>query len=203
MQPLPGHPYDTCEVALRICSLDGFLEFETNRYSAPLEYVADILTLKAGEREIWIYSPEIKLIAYHERLPDGAGQSVELPEHRQNKKIRYGLEPVKESFLALGQAAGTFLEGLKRKFPRNCGFHARYILRFKENYHAQDINAAMAHANGYQAFDGKAVERILKARATPRTLEAIRIDQARKRLSKALPEVKTAVIGRILSTFFR
>ena len=65
LQPLPAHPYDTCEVALRICSLDGFLEFETNRYSAPLEYVADILTLKAGEREIWIYSPEIKLIAYH------------------------------------------------------------------------------------------------------------------------------------------
>ena len=48
----------------------------------------------------------------------------------------------------------------------------------------------MAHANRYQAFDSKAVERILKAKATPRTLEAIRIDQARKKLSNALPEVK-------------
>ena len=57
LQPLPRHPYDTGQVALRICSLDGFLEFETNRYSVPLEYVADILTLKAGEEEISIYSP--------------------------------------------------------------------------------------------------------------------------------------------------
>ena len=75
LQPLPRHPYDTGQVALRICSLDGFLEFETNRYSVPLEYVADILTLKAGEEEISIYSPEIKRIACHERLPSGAGQA--------------------------------------------------------------------------------------------------------------------------------
>ncbi|MBU1449328.1 IS21 family transposase [Patescibacteria group bacterium] len=190
LQPLPGHPYDTCEVALRVCSLDGFLEFETNRYSAPLEYVADILTLKAGEREILIYSPEIELLARHERLPRGAGLTVELPEHRQNKKIRYGLEPVRESFLALGQAAQAFLEGLENKIPRYCGFHARYILHLKENYETGDIDAALAHANRYQAYEAKAVERILKAKARPRTLEAVRIEAAQNTLSKALPEIK-------------
>jgi hypothetical protein len=190
LQALPLHPYDTSEVALRVCSLDGFLEFETNRYSVPLEHVADILTLKAGENEVLVYSPEIKLIAHHERLPSGMGQAVELPEHRMSKKIRYGLEPVREPFLALGQAAEFFLQGLQEKFPRNCGFHARYILRLKQDYLCEDINAALAHANRYHAFDGKAVERIVKAKSRPRTLESMRNNAARQTLRKALPTVK-------------
>jgi transposase len=88
LQPLPPHDYDSSEVALRVCSIDGFLDFETNRYSVPYEYVADILTLKATEQELFIYSPEIVLVARHERLPHGAGKTVEKPEHRGSKKIR-------------------------------------------------------------------------------------------------------------------
>lgn len=190
LQPLPLHPYDCCEVALRICGFDGFIDFETNRYSVPYEYIADILTFKATEHEIFIYSPELDLVACHERLPTGAGKKSEKTEHRGSKKIRYGLEPVRDSFLALGDAAEPFLVGLKEKYPRNCGFHARSILGLKERYHADDINRAFSHAIGYQAFDSKAIERILKARAKPRTLESIRNDQARKTLQKALPTIK-------------
>jgi len=86
LQPLPLHDYDSSEVALRICSIDGFLDFETNRYSVPYEYVADILTLKATEQEVFIYSPEIEVVAHHERLPQGAGKTSEKPEHRTSKK---------------------------------------------------------------------------------------------------------------------
>jgi hypothetical protein len=92
--------------------------------------------------------------------------------------------------LRLGETAEEFLQGLKEKYPRNCGFHARLILQLKEQYHADDIHLALAHAGRYQAFDAKAVERILKARATPRTLESIRIEQAREALKKSLPAIK-------------
>ena len=30
--PLPEHPYDTARVAYRICSIDGFIDWESNRY---------------------------------------------------------------------------------------------------------------------------------------------------------------------------
>ena len=189
LQPLPLHDYDSSEVALRVCSIDGFLDFETNRYSVPYEYVADILTLKATEQELFIYSPEIVLVAQHERLPYGAGKTVEKPEHRGSKKIRYGLEPVREAFLSLGDAAEPFLAGLKEAYPRNCGFHARFILHLKETYHADDIHRALHHALRYQAFDAKAIERILLAKAKPRTLESVRNEQARKELEKTLPHI--------------
>ena len=188
--PLPRHPYDCAQVSLHVCSLEGFVEFETNLYSVPYEYVVDILTLKATEKEILLYSPELERIACHERAPRGAGRKVENLDHRGSKKIRYGLEPVQEAFAALGPEAESFLAGLKHKYPRNPGFHARAILRLKEHYHCDDIHRALVHAARYQAFDARQVERIVKARAKPRDLESIRNEQARQHLETVLPPVR-------------
>jgi transposase len=190
LQPLPRHPYDSSEVELRVCRMDGFLEHDTNLYSVPLEYVGDILTLKATEREVFIYSPHIERIACHERRSAGACARVEEPAHRKSKNIRYGLEPVRESFLRLGESADEFLEGLKERYPRNCGYHARLILNLKERYHSDDIYRACVHASRYQAFDAKAVERIVTARAKTRTLESIRNERARQALAETLPPIK-------------
>jgi transposase len=190
LTPLPLHPYDCSEVALRICRLNGVIEFETNSYSVPYEYVGDILTFKAAEHEVFIYSQDLDLIASHERLPIGAAQKLENPAHRRHPKARYGLEPVREAFSSLGAAAPSFLTGLKEKHPRHCGFHARYILMLKEKYTTDDINKALAHATRYQAFDGQAIERILAATAKQRTLESIRNDKARGILETALPQIR-------------
>ena len=189
LQPLPLHPYDSSEVALRVCGPDGYIEFETNRYSVPSGNIADILSLKATEHEIWIYNPEIELIASHQRYPAGLGQKVENPDHFQTQKRRYGLEPVREAFLELGESAEEFLKGLTERHPRNCGFHARYILRMKEHYKSEDIHLAILHAIRYQAFEGKSIERILRAKALPRTLESVRNERARQELQKALPKI--------------
>ena len=103
--------------------------------------------------------------------------------------MRYGLEPVKEAFLSLGHSAQEFLRGLKRRHPRNCGFQARYILRLKEHYHCEDIHQALVHATKYYAFDGKTVERILKARCEPRALEMISARSV-SQCFELLPEIK-------------
>lgn len=189
LQPLPLHPYDTSEVALRVCDDEGMLEFETNRYSVPSGNIADILTIKATEHEVLIYNPELDQIAKHERIPAGCNRRVENPDHFKPKKDRYGLEPVREAFLALGEAAAAFLSGLSERYPRNCGFHARYILRLKEHFETGDIEKALVHAQRYQAFDAKSVERILRAKTVPRTLESIRNERAGQELEQTLPKI--------------
>jgi transposase len=189
LQPIPLHPYDTSEVALLVCRPEGLVLFETNWYSVPSEYIADILSLKATEREILIYSPELKLVARHERYPVGKGLKSEDPNHHSPKKSRYGLESVREGFLGLGEAAEVFLKGLTDKQPKNCGFHARYILHLKENYLSEDIHRALEHALRYHAFDGKAIERILMAQAKTRTLESVRNERAKEELAQTLPKI--------------
>jgi transposase len=189
LMPLPPHPYDTAETALLVCQGDGFITFETNAYSVPSGNVGDIMTVKATEKEIMIYSPEIALVAAHERQPAGARRRVLNPEHRKTKRDRYGLEPVREAFLALGEATEEFLRGLVARQPRNCGYHARFILALKERYETGDIHKALLHALKYQAFEGGAIERILLAKATPRTLESIRNERAGQELEKKLPKI--------------
>jgi len=201
LKSLPTQRYDTAEVKLLLCYFDGFVRFETNQYSIPYEYAGEILFLKATETEVFIYSPRLEIIGHHERLPYGASDKKELPEHRKSKKVKYGLEPVREQFLALGDECEEFLLGLKRRYPRNCGFHARYILLLKESYNSDDIYKAIIHATHYYAFEGKAVERILKVKAKPRTLESIRNERASKILRKSLPKIMQRDLKEYNSTF--
>lgn len=189
LQPLPAFPYDSSEAHLLLCRSEGRVLFETNRYSVKTGYIGDILTLKATEKEILIYSPELELLAHHERLAAGSNDVRDDPNHFGVKRDRYGLEPVREAFLALGEAAEEFLKGLRNKFPKNCGHHVRFILRMKEQFNSDDIHKALIHAMRYQAFDGKSIERILKAKALPRTLESIRNERARQQLENALPKI--------------
>ena len=100
------------------------------------------------------------------------------------------MEPVRENFLQLGPSAEQFLNGLKDKYPKNCGFHTRHILGLKSQYHAEDIHKALIHAIRYYAFDGKAIENILKARAKTRALESTGKKQAQKILQNMLPEIR-------------
>ncbi len=188
--PLPDHPYDSSEVVLRVCRCDGLVEFKTNFYSVPFEFIADILAIKATDNEVTVYGPTLDLIACHERLPNGYGKIRENPDHRRSTKIKYGLEPVRKAFLDLGEFADSFIDGLQDRQPRNCGFHARMILSMKESYHAEDINRALKHATDYYAFDGNAIKRILAASARPRTLESFLNDKARQQLDPSLPEIK-------------
>lgn len=189
LHPLPVYPYDAGEVALRVCDIEGYIAFETNRYPVPYEYVADILTMKATEKEILIYSPELDLLVRHERLPAGAGIRVDDKAIHGGKTVRYGLEPVRDQFQALGDHAEEFLLGLQNSEKKNAGFHARHILRQKEQYHCHDIDLALGHACRYHAYDCKAVERILLSKAQPRTLESIRNQKAARDLGAVLPEI--------------
>jgi hypothetical protein len=59
----------------------------------------------------------------------------------------------------------------------------------KEHYQSEDIHKAIEHAIRYQAFEAKTIERILRAKATPRTLESVRNERAQQELQKALPKI--------------
>ena len=189
LTPLPLHSYDCAEVALSVCDLEGYIDFETNCYPVPYEHVADILTMKATEQEILIYSPELDLIVRHERGPAGARLTLPGAAVHGAKTIRYGLEPVREHFLELGAHADEFRAGLQLTHSKNRGFKARYILPLKERYPSDAINRAFGHACRYHAYDCKAVERILATKASPRTLESIRNERASKQLRAALPKI--------------
>lgn len=190
LQPLPAQPYDCSEVLFRVCPNDAFIEFETNLYSVPFGHMGEIVAVKATENEIFIYSPYLALLGHHPRHPNGACRKEESPQHRTCASLRYGVEPVKDAFERIGEAAQEYLAGLLRKHPRGAGLHARMILQLKDRYCTDDINRALTRALSYYAFDAVSIERILKATAPARTLESQRNDNAREALAKTIPLIK-------------
>jgi phosphoribosylcarboxyaminoimidazole (NCAIR) mutase len=75
--------------------------------------------------------------------------------------------------------------------PRVWGAQARQILLLRERYATADIDAALGHAAAFGALDYRAVERIVAARSTPRTLDEYVADETARRLEETLGYVRT------------
>lgn len=173
LRPLPSHPFDTARVVYRLCSIDGFVSWDGNRYSVPYEHVTALLPVRVTQTEVFVYGPDLSCVARHERLPRGAGREVVVPAHRPPRREGAGasVDLVRGAFLALCDEAASFLHGLVGTQPRSAAYHARRILELRERYSAADVAAALGHAARFQAFSHAAVARILEVRAQPRTLE--------------------------------
>jgi transposase len=51
LRQLPSHPYDTARVMYKLCDIEGFINWQSNRYSLPYEYVTDLLPVRVTENE--------------------------------------------------------------------------------------------------------------------------------------------------------
>lgn len=182
LRALPAHAYDTARVVYRVCSIDGFVAIDGNRYAVPYDHVTDILPVRATQTEVFIYAADLKLVARHELAPRGAGRDVVPPDtHQPWNRRGADLDQLKEAFARIGEAGALFFAGLSTAQRRFAGYHARQILLLRERYTTADIGAALAHARSFGAFECRSIERILAARAAPRRLaEYVAEETARK-----------------------
>jgi transposase len=190
---LPAHPYDTARVVYRVCSIDGFVAFDGNRYAVPYEHVTDILPVRVTQTELFVYAADLRRIACHELAPRGAGMTVAPPgSHPPWKTAVVDLDQLRVAFEKMGPQAALFIAGLATAQPRLGAYHARQILLLRERYATADLEGALAHAHRFGAFDHNAVARILAARAAPRTLAEYVAEDAARRLEERLGDCDTA-----------
>jgi len=190
LRPLPHHPYDTARVLYKLCDIEGFIAWEGNWYSLPYEYVTEILPVRVTENELFVYRPDLTLLARHELKPRGAQEHSILPGHRpSNADHGPDLDQLRSAFEGLGEPAGTFLAALEKCERRSAGYHARKILALRDGYDTLDLLKALEHALEYGALEHTAVERILAARAERRRLdEYVAADTAKKLGTQSGPE---------------
>ncbi len=182
LRPLPRHRYDTARVLYCLCDIEGYVTWETNRYSLPYAYVTEILPVRITENELFVYKPDLTCIARHPLLPRGAHQMSDLPGHRPHLAQRGpDLDQLRVAFAGMDEGAATFLGALEKAQPRSAGYHARKVLALRALWSTADLVAALEHALAYGALEHRAVERILQARGTPRRLDEY-VAQAAARL---------------------
>ena len=191
--PLPRHPYDTARVLYRLCGLDGYVAWGGNHYAVPYDHVTDFLPIRVTERELFVYAADLRCVARHELAPRGEGRKLDPaglhPAPQRQSPI--DLDQLKLAFDRVGERAAEFFRLLSRGAPRVWGWQARQILLLRERYDTEQIDAALGHAASYGALERGAVERILAARAKPRTLDEYVSDDALARIEQTLGHART------------
>lgn len=193
LRPLPRHPYDTARVVYRVCSIDGFVDWQGNRYAVPYDHITDILPVRITQRELFVYAADLRCVARHELAPRGAGNKVDPTglHPRPQRHSPIDLDQLAIAFRAMGEGAASFFRLLSLGPSRLWPHAARQILLLRARYDTRDLDSALTHAARFGALDHHAVERILAARAAPRTLDEYVAEETARRLEQAFGQRRT------------
>lgn len=186
--PLPARPFDTAEVGYRVVSDAGFILWEATPYAVPYEHVLDLLVVRATADEIFVYGPDLRVVAQHPRMPRGHGTAVGAQQYHPSRRSGSDFGVLVARIGELGDFGAEFAAGVGRT-QRYRARHLGQVLALREHYNADDLLGALDRAVRYRAFDAQVVERILMASATPRPLPDTLEDQARRRLRDDMPNV--------------
>ena len=168
---------------MRLVDTYGYVQFQTNFYRVADEHIGDLVYVCVDLERLEVFDRGIHRLAEHQRLPDGAG----LRQGEPGRRRRYDLTLLLERLAGWGEAAGTFGQRLRER-KRYAGPELSHILSLQLRWSAEDIVAALEHAIRYDAYDARAVERILEARFRPRSLEGQMAEATRTRIRQAMRE---------------
>lgn len=191
---LPRHPYDTARVVYRVCGIDGFVAWAGNHYAVPYDHVTDILPLRITQRELFVYAADLRCVARHELGPRGAGLKLDPAglHPAAQRRSPVDLDQLHIAFGNMGEHATEFFRLMSLGPPRVWSAQARQILLLRERYATDEIDLALGHAVAFGARDHATVERILAARALPRTLDEYVAEDMARRLEQTLGHARAA-----------
>jgi hypothetical protein len=193
LTPLPRHGYDTARVVYRVCRIDGFVDWDGNRYAVPYDHVTDLLPVRVTQRELFVYAADLRCVARHELAPRGAGLSLDPAGHHPAPQRRpaMGLDQVHVAFCNMGESSAGFFTLMSSGAPRVWAHQARQILMLRERYPTSDIDLALKRAASFGAVDFPTVERILAVHAKPRTLDEYVAEETAQRIEQTLGKART------------
>lgn len=185
---LPRHPYDTARVIYRVCGIDGFVAWAGNHYAVPYDHVTDLLPVRITQRELFVYAADLRCVARHELAPRGAGKKLDPAglHPAPQRRSPVDLDQLHVAFGNMGDHAAEFFRLMSLGPPRVWSAQARQILLLRERYCTDEIDHALGHAAAFGARDHATVERILAARALPRTLDEYVAEDTARRLEQTL-----------------
>lgn len=184
LKPLPVRPYDTREVVIRLVDTYGYVQHQGNFYRVADQHIGELVYVCADLERVEVFDRGVHRLAEYARLPDGSGgrQGEGGP-----RRTRYDLTLLTERLTAWGEAAATFGQRLRQK-KRCPGPELAHLLGLQVSWSAEDIVKALEHATLYDAYDVRAVERILETRFKPRSLEAQIAETTRSRIREVMRE---------------
>jgi len=188
LRPLPSHPYDTARVTHRVCSIDGFIDWEGNRYAVPYDHVTDILAVRITQHELFIYAADLSCVAHHELAVRGQGLKLDPQGFHPPAGHRPAgdADQLRQAFEHMGDDAAEFFRLMSQSPPRVYLHQARRILGFRSQFDTEDIVQALRRAARHGALRADPVYQILTTICRPRTFDEYVSEQTVRRLAETL-----------------
>lgn len=183
LKPLPAHPFDDRELCHRLVDSYGFVGFDGNHYRATGARIGDWVYVRAGQDAVELLGESARVLGNHPRAPRGAGAFI--PPPVVDKERRRPIGELLDAMGALSTTAREYAEKL-RATKRYGAREISFILALRERYAADDLARAIEHAHRYGAFGARHVERVLLARAKPRTLGEHVSDRVRQHVRESM-----------------
>ena len=181
LRPLPAIPFDSDEVVPVIVSPHARVAFDGNHYSAPPQWVAQTLSVRANRDAVRLLH-EGRVVAEHVRSYE-RNQVLVLPEHRlaaQTLRQRPRQQALERDFDAWGPEARAFHLGLDRR-PVKTAVHLRRLLQLAQVYGRTEVLAAISRAVALATYDAASVENLLLAERRRRQLPTPTIPTPQRR----------------------
>lgn len=163
LQPLPATAYDPAAWKRVTLYRDGYVVFEKSYYSAPTRLVGQTLWLRAGLREIRLFTEAYELVATHPRAA-APGTRQTQPDHLPAEK-RAGLLATRATCQAQADAVGPAMAQVVAELlasrPVDKLRTALRVVQLAERYSAARAEAACARGLHYGDTRVPTLKRIL------------------------------------------
>lgn len=163
LQALPATPYDPAVWKQAKLHRDCHVVFQKSFYSAPFRLVGEKLWLRAGTREIRLFSDDFELVATHTRATT-PGQRLTHLDHLPPEKVP-GLQTNRERFQeqaeAIGPITAEVVAELLAERPIDRTRTVGRILRLAEKFGSERLEAACRRGHAFGDCSLTTLRRIL------------------------------------------
>jgi transposase len=164
LREMPVWVPDPYELARRSVDVDGFVTFDTNRYSVPEDWIGDPVEIRATLSQITLDHSRRGAVV-HRRLLWPEGRHLTLPEHRRPRTKRPA--PTDRELAQLKEQAPELIDYAQQLIARGKKqptLALRKMLHMIRDFPRAPLRAAFAEAQRYGLFDLDRIETMVLRR---------------------------------------
>ena len=161
LKPLPLWIPEPYLLHHRTVDSKGYVNVNCTRYSAPTRWIGRQVEVRETFQQMTITLDERNNVV-HERLVDGAGRTVSMPEHRPPRGTSRQ-QPMREekALVELCPELSEYVRALKRNGKKQVTLALRQLLRMAREYPREPFLAAVAEAARFGLYELDRVERMV------------------------------------------
>lgn len=164
LKPLPLHIPDVHASHSRMVNLESYVHLHSNRYSVPVELLAQRVQVQETIERIKIYHRH-QLVAEHERLSEGARRRVTDKAHFTNslrtKKIKEQVLPEEQTLSAAAPELEKLVQTIRKESKGKVFRQIRKLHKFYLDYPTVALCQAVGRALEYGLTDLDRIERMI------------------------------------------